>query len=90
MKINWEEHVAAFRASSQSVAAYCATAGIKQDAFKYHLYKSKPRRSPERFEEYRVAAELVISRGSRGELTITGFDAAHLPQIVSAWSNALS
>jgi len=90
MKINWEEHIAAFRASSQSVAAYCSGAGIKSDAFKYHLYKARHRRSPEPFEEFRVATELVISRGSRGELTISGFDAAHLPQIVSAWSNALS
>jgi len=90
MKINWEEHIAAFRASSQTVAAYCTSAGIKQDAFKYHLYRTKQRRPPEPFEEFRVATELVISRGSRGELTISGFDVAHLPQIVSAWSNALS
>ena len=89
-KINWKEHVAAFRASSQSVAAYCAEVGIKPATFRYHLYKAKRRRRPKRFEEFQVATELVIARGHRGDLSLSGFDVTHLPQIVGAWSNALS
>jgi hypothetical protein len=89
-KINWEEHVAAFRASSQSVVAYCAEVGIKPESLRYRIYKSKRHRRPKQFEAFQVATELVIARGSRGDLTLSGFDVTHLPQIVGAWSNALS
>jgi hypothetical protein len=91
-KIDWSEHITAFRASSQSVVAYCADVGIKPETFRYHLYKSKTKRRgrPKRFQEFQVAAELVIARGQRGDLSLSGFDVTHLPQIVGAWSNALS
>jgi hypothetical protein len=90
-KINWEEHVTAFRASSQTLAAYCTATGIKPDTFRYHLYKAKSKQHrPRRFQEFQIATELVITRDPRGSLTLSGFDVAHLPQIVSAWSNALS
>ncbi len=91
-KFDWSEHIAAFRGSSQSAAAYCAVAGIKLETFRYHLYKqrAKRRRQPKRFEEFQVGTELVIARDERGTLTLSGFDVAHLPQIVGAWSNALS
>ena len=92
-KIDWPEHIAAFRASSLSAAAYCAAAGIKPASLHYQLYKLKPRRrrrTEKRFEEFQVATELVIARDHRGGLSLSGFDVAHLPQIVGAWSNALS
>lgn len=91
-KIDWGEHVAAFRASSQTAAEYCAATGIKPQTFRYHLYKQKTkrRRPVKTFREFPVAAELVITRGERGALSISGFDVAHLPGIVGAWSNALS
>lgn len=90
-KINWAEHVTAFRESSQTAAAYCVASGIKLETFRYHLYKDKSKRSqPKRFEEFQIATELVISRDARGGLSISGFDVAHLPQIIGAWSNALS
>jgi hypothetical protein len=88
-KINWAEHVAAYRGSSQSVAAYCAEAGIKPETFRYHLYKSKTktmrRRRSQQFLGFQVANELVIERDTRGGLTLAGFDVTHLPQIVGAW-----
>ena len=91
-KIEWGEHVAAFRAGSQTAAACCAAAGIKAETFRYHFYrqKSKRRRRPKRFQEFQVATELVIARDPHGALTLSGFDVAHLPQIIGAWSNALS
>ncbi len=90
-KINWSEHITAYRASSQSIAAYCAAAGIKPDTLRYHLYKANSRRRVRRnFQEFSVATELVICRDERGVLSLSGFDAGHLPQIVLAWSNALS
>jgi hypothetical protein len=89
-KINWAEHVSAFRCSSQTAAAYCAAAGIKTETFRYHLYKHKRTRHPKRFQEYQVTTELVIVRDERGGLSLSGFDVTQLPQIVSAWSNALS
>ena len=92
-KIDWQSHIAAFRAGTQSAAAYCAAAGIKFSTFQYHLYKKnakRRRRPPKRFQEFDVATELVIARDPRGGLTLSGFDVAHLPQIVGAWSNALS
>ena len=91
-KIDWSEHIVAFRASSQNASTYCATAGIKLQTFRYQLYKqqTKHRLLPKRFEEFQVATELVIARGQSGELSLSGFDVTHLPQIVGAWSNALS
>ena len=91
-KIDWSEHIVAFRASSQSAAAYCTAAGVKLEAFRYHLYKQQPkrRRRSKRFQEFRVATELVIVRDHGGGLSLSGFDLAQLPQIVGAWSNALS
>jgi len=91
-KIDWSEHITAFRASSQTAATYCAAAGIKLETFRYHLYKQrvKRRREPKRFQEYQVATELVIARDARGGLSLSGFDVSHLPQIVGAWSHALS
>jgi len=92
--IDWDGHLAAFRAGSQTAASYCDAAGIKLGTFRYHLYKrgakKKLRRRPQRFQEFHVATELVIARDGRGALTISGFDVTHLPQIVGAWSNALS
>lgn len=91
-KIDWSSHITAFRASSQSLAAYCNAAGFKPDTFRYHLYKKsakRPRRSKP-FREFQVATELVIARDPRGGLTLSGFDVTQLPQIVGAWSNALS
>ena len=91
-KIDWSEHIVAYRASSQSAASYCAAAGLKLVTFRYHLYKQQPKRRqiPKRFEEFQVATELVIVRDQRGGLSLSGFDVTHLPQIVGAWSNALS
>jgi hypothetical protein len=91
-KIDWAVHVAAFRASPESAAAYCTAAGIKIGTFRYHLYKQKAkhRRRPKRFEEFQVATDLVIARDQHGGLSLSGFDVSHLPQIVGAWSNALS
>jgi len=88
-KIDWAEHVAAFGASSQTAVAYCADAGIKLETFRYHLYKQK-RHRPKRFQEFQVATELVIVRDQHGDLSLKGFDVAHLPQIVGAWCHALS
>ena len=85
-KIDWSEHIAAFRATSQSAAAYCATAGIKLATFRYHLHKDRSKR----FQEFPIASELVIARDPRGGLSLSGFDVAQLPQIIGAWSNALS
>ncbi len=91
IKIDWPQHVAAFRASSHSIAAYCAAAQIKADTFRYHLYKSKTKRQPApKFAEFTVAPELIITRDQRGTLAISGVDAAHLPKLVGAWFNALS
>lgn len=90
-KTDWSHHVAAFRASSQTVSAYCADIGIKPDTFRYHLYKAKLKKDkPKRFQEYQVASELVVTRDPRGSITLSGFDVAQLPQIIGAWSNALS
>ncbi len=91
-KINWPEHVASFRASKQTVAAYCAAAGLKLQTFRYHLYKAKPKTSTrrKRFEEFQIATELVIARDQHGGLSLSGFDVTHLPQIIGAWSHALS
>ena len=90
--VDWAEHIAAFRAGSQTAAVYCAAAGIKLGTFQYHLYKQKAkrRRAPKRFEEFQVGTELVITRDERGALSLSGFDVTHLPQIVGAWSHALS
>ena len=87
-KINWSEHVTRFRSSSQTLATYCSDAGIKLENFRYHLYKSKPK--IKHFQKFEVATELVISRDGQGGLSLRGFDASQLPQIVGAWSNALS
>lgn len=90
-KIDWCEHISAFRASSQSLSAYCAAAGINPHTLRYHLYKQKPKRRRRRdFQEFQVTTALVIARDERGGLTLSGFDASHLPLIVGAWSNALS
>jgi hypothetical protein len=91
-KIDWNQHVATYRAGSQSVAAYCAAAGIKLSTFQYHLYKRDSKRSqqPKHFQEFHVATELVITRASDGTLLLSGFDVTQLPVIVGAWSNALS
>jgi len=91
MKVDWLHHLAQYRASSQSPAEYCASAGLSLSTFRYHLYKktAKPR-SVKRFTEFGVATELVIGRDPRGTLTLSGFDLSQLPAVVGAWSNALS
>jgi hypothetical protein len=90
-KVDWSHHLDQFRESSLSVAEYCASAGLRRDAFQYHLNKSKTKRRPTKsFTEYAVATELVITRDSRGSLTLSGFDLSQLPAVVGAWSHALS
>ena len=44
VKVDWAEHVAAFRAGSQSLAEYCAAAGLKASSFYYHVHKKKSKR----------------------------------------------
>ena len=92
-RIDWPHHIAAFRASSQSIAEYCSAAGLNTGTFGNELrkqHKPKKRRSTVRFKEFTVVPELVIARSQDGRLSLSGFDAAQLPQIVGAWSNALS
>jgi hypothetical protein len=90
-KTDWSHHVAAFRASSQTASIYCGAAGLNLGTFKHHLYKqTSKKKRPRGFQEFTVATELVITRDPRGGLSLSGFDVTHLPQIVGAWSNALS
>lgn len=94
-KVNWSEHIAAFNASEQNIAAYCTAAGIKLDTFRYHLYKKKKnptetRRRVETFREFQVATDLVITRDPLGNLTLSGFELSHLPEVIGAWCHALS
>lgn len=90
-KIDWLHHIAQFRASSQTAADYCAAAGLNLGSFQNQLYKANPkRRRSARFKEFSVETELTIARDQHGVLTLSGFDLTHLPQMVGAWSNALS
>jgi hypothetical protein len=91
-EINWQQHVAAFRASKQTIAEYAAATGLKVASLQYYLYKKpKKRRRPEAaFKEFAVASTLAISRDERGMLTLSGIEAKQLPAIIDAWSHALS
>ncbi|MDZ4818086.1 MAG: hypothetical protein SGJ20_03835 [Planctomycetota bacterium] len=75
-KINWAEHVAAFRASTLTAAAYCAGNSLKLENFRYHLDKDSPKRRGRKkpFVAFHVATELVIVRDKRGGLSLSGFD----------------
>lgn len=93
-KTNWAEHLAAFNTSSLSASEYCTNAGLKLENFRYHLSKQRPRRTrrkrAKQFHEFTVATDLVITRDMHGQLSLSGFGLEQLPQLVGAWSNALS
>lgn len=90
-KVDWPYHLSQFAASSQNAPQYCAAAGINLGSFRYHLYKQRSKQEGRsKFREFTVSSELIISRDQRGLLTISGIELAQLPDIVGAWSDALS
>jgi hypothetical protein len=42
--MNWEETLASYESSDQTIKAFCLVHGINQTTFKYHLYRKRRKR----------------------------------------------
>ena len=91
-QIDWDAHVAAYKASGKSLAEYCKVAGVKITTLRHRIYKGRQKAKTKRtahFHQVVVASELTITRMPTGELSLRGFDVTDLATLVKAWSHAL-
>lgn len=94
-RIDWAQHIVAYKDSQLPMSTYCENAGIKITTFRHHVYKKPARQKTAvrktSFKEFKVTApELIVSRSETGELTLRGFEPAQLSVLIGAWSHALS